>query len=77
MNAYLAGSMTLSSRLDRAEQVLCDRQRSLAVEQPLATTSACSIWLPEGVERAPASIAGLYRSEILGRRIIRVAPEDA
>lgn len=31
----------------------------------------------EGIERAPGSIAGLYRGENLGRRLIRIAPDDA
>jgi len=30
----------------------------------------------EGLEQAPGSIAGLYRGENLGKRIIRVAPES-
>ena len=30
----------------------------------------------EGLEQAPGSIAGLYRGENLGRRIIRLAPES-
>jgi NADPH-dependent curcumin reductase CurA len=30
----------------------------------------------EGIEQAPGSIAGLYRGENLGRRLIRIAPED-
>jgi NADPH-dependent curcumin reductase CurA len=29
----------------------------------------------EGLERAPGSIAGLYRGENLGKRLIRIAPE--
>ena len=29
----------------------------------------------DGVERAPGSIAGLYRGENLGKRLIRIAPE--
>lgn len=29
----------------------------------------------EGLEQAPASIAGLYRGENLGKRLIRIAPE--
>ncbi len=29
----------------------------------------------EGIEQAPGSIAGLYRGENLGKRIIRIAPE--
>lgn len=31
----------------------------------------------EGIERAPDSIAGLYRGENLGKRLIRIAPETA
>jgi NADPH-dependent curcumin reductase CurA len=30
----------------------------------------------EGIEHAPGSIAGLYRGENLGKRLIRIAPED-
>ena len=30
----------------------------------------------EGIEHAPGSIAGLYRGENLGKRIIRIAPES-
>ncbi|HUK05267.1 MAG TPA: NADP-dependent oxidoreductase [Burkholderiales bacterium] len=30
----------------------------------------------EGIEQAPGSIAGLYRGENLGKRIIRIAPES-
>ena len=30
----------------------------------------------EGIENAPGSIAGLYRGENLGKRIIRIAPEN-
>jgi NADPH-dependent curcumin reductase CurA len=30
----------------------------------------------EGLEQAPGSIAGLYRGENLGKRIIRIAPEN-
>ena len=30
----------------------------------------------EGIEQAPGSIAGLYRGENLGRRLIRIAPEE-
>ena len=30
----------------------------------------------EGIEHAPGSIAGLYRGENLGKRIIRIAPEN-
>lgn len=30
----------------------------------------------EGLERAPGSIAGLYRGENLGKRLIRIAPEE-
>lgn len=30
----------------------------------------------EGIEQAPGSIAGLYRGENLGKRIIRIAPEN-
>ena len=30
----------------------------------------------EGLEQAPGSIAGLYRGENLGKRIIRLAPEN-
>lgn len=29
----------------------------------------------EGLEQAPGSIAGRYRGENLGKRIIRIAPE--
>jgi len=29
----------------------------------------------EGIEQAPGSIAGLYRGENLGKRLIRIAPE--
>ena len=29
----------------------------------------------EGIEQAPDSIAGLYRGENLGKRLIRIAPE--
>jgi NADPH-dependent curcumin reductase CurA len=29
----------------------------------------------EGIERAPGAIAGLYRGENLGKRLIRIAPE--
>ena len=31
----------------------------------------------EGIEAAPGSIAGLYRGENLGKRLIRIAPEQA
>jgi NADPH-dependent curcumin reductase CurA len=31
----------------------------------------------EGIEQAPDSIAGLYRGENLGKRLIRIAPETA
>jgi len=31
----------------------------------------------DGIEHAPGSIAGLYRGENLGKRIIRIAPESA
>jgi len=31
----------------------------------------------EGIERAPDAIAGLYRGENLGKRLIRIAPEPA
>jgi NADPH-dependent curcumin reductase CurA len=31
----------------------------------------------DGIEQAPGSIAGLYRGENLGKRIIRIAPESA
>lgn len=31
----------------------------------------------EGIERAPDSIAGLYRGDNLGKRLIRIAPETA
>ena len=30
----------------------------------------------EGIEQAPGSIAGLYRGENLGKRLIRIAPES-
>jgi NADPH-dependent curcumin reductase CurA len=30
----------------------------------------------EGIEQAPGSIAGLYRGENLGKRLIRIAPEE-
>jgi NADPH-dependent curcumin reductase CurA len=30
----------------------------------------------EGIERAPDAIAGLYRGENLGKRLIRIAPEE-
>jgi hypothetical protein len=30
----------------------------------------------EGIEQASGSIAGLYRGENLGKRIIRIAPEN-
>jgi NADPH-dependent curcumin reductase CurA len=30
----------------------------------------------EGIEQAPGSIAGLYRGENLGKRVIRIAPEE-
>ena len=30
----------------------------------------------EGIEQAPDSIAGLYRGENLGKRLIRIAPES-
>ena len=30
----------------------------------------------DGIEHAPGSIAGLYRGENLGKRIIRIAPES-
>jgi len=30
----------------------------------------------EGIEKAPGSIAGLYRGENLGKRLIRIAPEE-
>jgi NADPH-dependent curcumin reductase CurA len=33
--------------------------------------------LLEGIEQAPDSIAGLYRGENLGKRLIRIAPETA
>lgn len=29
----------------------------------------------DGIERAPGSIAGLYRGENLGKRLIRIAPD--
>ncbi|MGE5089409.1 MAG: NADP-dependent oxidoreductase, partial [Candidatus Levyibacteriota bacterium] len=29
----------------------------------------------DGIEEAPGSIAGLYRGENLGKRLIRIAPE--
>ena len=29
-----------------------------------------------GIEQAPGSIAGLYRGENLGKRLIRIAPEE-
>ena len=29
----------------------------------------------DGIEQAPGSIAGLYRGENLGKRLIRIAPE--
>jgi NADPH-dependent curcumin reductase CurA len=29
----------------------------------------------EGIEQAPGSIAGLYRGENRGKRLIRIAPE--
>lgn len=31
----------------------------------------------DGIEQAPGSIAGLYRGENLGKRLIRIAPEQA
>jgi NADPH-dependent curcumin reductase CurA len=31
--------------------------------------------LLDGIERAPGSIAGLYRGENLGKRLIRIAPD--
>jgi NADPH-dependent curcumin reductase CurA len=31
----------------------------------------------EGIEQAPGSIAGLYRGENLGKRLIRIAPEES
>jgi hypothetical protein len=31
----------------------------------------------DGIEHAPGSIAGLYRGENLGKRLIKIAPEDA
>jgi len=30
----------------------------------------------EGIDKAPDSIAGLYRGENLGKRLIRIAPES-
>jgi len=30
----------------------------------------------EGIEQAPGSIAGLYRGENLGKRLIRIASEE-
>lgn len=30
----------------------------------------------DGIEQAPGSIAGLYRGENLGKRLIRIAPEE-
>ena len=30
----------------------------------------------EGIEQAPGSIAGLYRVENFGKRLIRIAPEE-
>ncbi len=30
----------------------------------------------EGIEHAPGSIAGLYRSENFGKRLIRIAPQE-
>jgi NADPH-dependent curcumin reductase CurA len=32
--------------------------------------------LLEGIEQAPGSIAGLYRGENLGKRVIRIAPDE-
>lgn len=32
--------------------------------------------ITEGIESAPGSIAGLYRSENMGKRLIRIAPES-
>jgi NADPH-dependent curcumin reductase CurA len=29
----------------------------------------------DGIEQAPGSIAGLYRGENLGKRLIRIAPD--
>jgi NADPH-dependent curcumin reductase CurA len=29
----------------------------------------------EGIEQAPGSIAGLYRGENLGKRLVRIAPD--
>ncbi len=31
----------------------------------------------DGIEQAPGSIAGLYRGENLGERLIRIAPEES
>jgi NADPH-dependent curcumin reductase CurA len=30
----------------------------------------------EGIEQAPGSVAGLYRGENFGKRLIRIAPQD-
>ena len=30
----------------------------------------------DGIEQAPGSVAGLYRGENLGKRLIRIAPEN-
>jgi NADPH-dependent curcumin reductase CurA len=29
----------------------------------------------EGIDRAPGAVAGLYRGENLGKRLIRIAPD--
>ena len=56
-----------AERYDEALQILADWVKTGKLHYREEIT--------EGIETAPGAIAGLYRSENMGKRLIRIAPE--